>query len=378
MLLPWKGEGMESSVMQNRTRDLENPGGDSAQGSNNARPIKILPQMLTRFRTEATIARIRALVQLVFAVFCLFVGYRFYQFYSWMIGQSDVYATRPSSVEGFLPIGALLGFKRLLLTGKWDEVHPAGLTIFISAILLAILFRKGFCGWICPVGFASNVLEKLGRKLNWARSLPRWLDYPLLGLKYLLLGFFGYVILWKMNVPAIEAFLFSQYNLVSDAKMLLFFLYPSALTLQVLGILVLVSLAVRNFWCRYLCPYGALLGLGALLSPLKVKRNASLCVDCKRCDKICPAAIRISPNQTIRHPECIGCMECIEVCPQKDCLVLAGPGRNPISIFRYPVMVVGFFVLIWAIALTSGHWHTHVSPEVFRALYPAASSLLHP
>ena len=369
---------MEKADLQSQHLYAENPGPGGNQSPDYAQPAAIPAPMLDRIRIAATIARVRTLVQLGFAVFCLFVGYRFYQFYSWMIGQSEVYAPRPASVEGFLPIGALLGLKRLLLTGKWDEVHPAGLTIFISALLLAVLLRKGFCGWICPVGFASNIIEKMGRKLGWTLSVPRWLDYPLLGMKYLLLGFFGYIILWKMNVTAIEAFLFSQYNLVSDAKMLLFFLSPSVLTLQVLGILVLASLAIRNFWCRYLCPYGALLGLGALLSPVQVKRSASLCVDCKKCDKRCPAAIRVSKNHVIRHPECIGCMECVEVCPQKDCLTLAGPAKKQISIFRYPAMVVGFFILIWATALITGHWHTQVSEEVFRALYPAASSLLHP
>jgi polyferredoxin len=355
-----KGEGMRKTDLQNQTMGSEQ--------------IKIQD----RIRAMATISRIRTMVQIGFALFCLFVGYRFYQFYSWMIGQSGTETPRPASVEAFLPIGALLGLKRLLLTGKWDEVHPAGLTIFISAIILAIFLRKGFCGWICPIGFASNIMEKLGRRLGCAIALPRWLEYPLLCMKYLLLGFFGYIILWKMNVPAIEAFLFSQYNLVSDAKMLLFFIHPSALTLQVLGILVLVSLVIRNFWCRYLCPYGALLGLGAMFSPVQVKRSASLCVDCKRCDKICPASIQVSRNSSIRHAECIGCMECVEICPQKDCLTLAGPGKKPISIFRYPLIVVGIFILIWTTAVISGHWQTQVSLEIFRALYPTAASAIHP
>ena len=71
-------------------------------------------------------------------------------------------------------------------------------------------------------------------------------------------------------------------------------------------------------------------------------------------------------------------MECVEVCPQKDCLTLAGPGKKPISIFRYPIIVVGLFILIWAAAVTSGHWQTQVSTEIFRALYPTAASAIHP
>jgi polyferredoxin len=334
--------------------------------------------IMIRMQAWATISRIRMMVQICFSLICLVAGYRFYKFYRWGIGQTEFFTARPPSVEAFLPISALLGLKRLLLTGIWDEIHPAGLAIFISALILAIFLRKGFCGWICPIGFVSNVLEKISRKFGWGFSLPRWLDYPLLGIKYLLLGFFGYIILWKMNVAAIEAFLSSRYNLVSDAKMLLFFLYPSALTLQVLGILILSSLVIRNFWCRYLCPYGALLGLGAIFSPVQVKRAASLCIDCKRCDKICPVSIKVSQNATIRHPECMGCMECVEVCPQKNCLTVAGPGRKPIPLFTYPIMIVGLFMLVWATAVISGHWQTQVPMEVFRDLYPTAASALHP
>jgi polyferredoxin len=378
MLLLWKGEGMRKADGLNPILGLKQWGSGRRWSADPARTVAVLSNILNRMRTMATISRLRSMVQICFSFFCLVAGYRFYQFYRWAIGQTEIFTARPASVEAFLPISALLGLKRLALTGIWDGIHPAGLAILISAIIIAIFLRKGFCGWICPIGFASNILEKLGRKLSMGVSLPRWLDYPLLSIKYLLLGFFGYIILWKMNVAAIEAFLSSQYNLVSDAKMLLFFLHPSVLTLQVLGILLLISLVIRNFWCRYLCPYGALLGLGALFSPVQVRRCASLCINCKRCDKICPVSIRVSQNATIRHPECIGCMECVEVCPQKNCLTVAGPGRKQISISAYPVMVVGLFLLVWVIALISGHWQTQVPLEEFRALYPAAASAIHP
>jgi polyferredoxin len=327
---------------------------------------------------KRTVAWLRMGVQAGFALICLIAGYRFYHFYLWAIGQSDRYVARPSSVEGFLPISALLGLKRLVLTGQWDTIHPAGLTILLCAIASALLLRKAFCGWICPVGFASNLLAKLGSVLGWERTPPRWLDIPLLGLKYLLLAFFGYIILWQMDLGAIEAFQYSQYNLVADAKMLLFFMPPSLLTINVLVILALLSLVIRNLWCRYLCPYGALLGLGGLISLFQVRRNASRCIDCKRCDKVCPASIRVSRNLTARHPECIGCAECVEVCPEKECLSLQAPGIRVAPLYTFAIAAVGLFVLFWAAAELTGRWHTEISPEIFRLIYPSASSVTHP
>jgi polyferredoxin len=104
-------------------------------------------------------------------------------------------------------------------------------------------------------------------------------------------SFFVYIILCQMDVRMIEGFLSSQYNLVVDARMLLFFLHPAVLTLKVIGVLLIVSLLVRNFWCRYLCPYGALLRLGGLASLFQIKRDSSLCIHCNKCESVCPAAI---------------------------------------------------------------------------------------
>lgn len=283
---------------------------------------------MIQFRIQH-LSPLRKLIQGGFIIFCLWMGYRFYLFYLWAIGKSEIYVPRPPSVEGFLPISALMGLKRFVLTGNYDVIHPAGLTIFIAALAIAFLLRKGFCGWICPVGFVSNLAELAGKKIKSLFRTPVWIDYPLISLKYILLGFFCYLILWKMGIKALEGFIQTPYNMAADAKMLLFFLDPTKLSLWILASLVIISFFQRNFWCRYLCPYGALLGILAIASPFQVKRDKTTCIDCQKCDKICPSAIRVSSKNSVRTPECIGCLECLAVCPQKDCLTLTAlPGQK--------------------------------------------------
>ena len=324
------------------------------------------------------IKNLRILVQAGFTIFCLYAGYRFYLFYLWGTNQTTTYAARPPSVEAFLPISALVGLKRLALTGKYDMIHPAGLTIFLAALFIGLLLRKGFCGWICPVGFTSNLAEKAGKKLKILWQPPLWLDLPLLSLKYILLFFFLYLIAWKMTLDQIESFHTSPYNLAVDAKMLLFFLDPSALAAGIMLFLVAVSFVIRNFWCRYLCPYGALLGLLALAGPFQVKRDRKTCIDCKKCEKTCPASIRLTTKNTIRTGECIGCTECISVCPVEDCLTLSLPFHRKNSILILPAALLGIYFIFYGTALLTGHWYSEVPPEVMKKFYSIIADLPHP
>lgn len=314
-----------------------------------------------------TPSRFRLAVQAAFTLFCLYAGYRFIVFLAWASGRSEVFATKPGAVEGFLPISALMGFRRLLATGRWDPVHPAGLAIFIAVLLMAWLFRKGFCGYVCPVGFLSGLLERLGRRLGLAVNPPRWIDLPLTGLKYLLLGGFLFAV-FSMGLRSLEAFITGPFNVTSDARMLAFFLDPSVLTLAVIGLLTVAGVWVRNFWCRYLCPYGALLGIAAWFGPLVVERREDACVDCGRCSRQCPSGIPVQERRLVRSPECIGCGRCVEVCPVDGCLSFSALGR------RVPWLTVGAgavatLLLVWLWARSTGHWDSTLPSAMVRRFY---------
>jgi polyferredoxin len=198
----------------------------------------------------------------------IFLGVQFVRFVHFYenggIGQS---VTRPAGVEGYLPIAGLMNLRAALLTGNIPTIHPAGMFLIVAFLTISLIFRKTFCSWLCPVGTISEYLWKLGRKI-FKRNLnvPRWLDIGLRGLKYLLLAFFLYAAV-SMSPRDIYSFLQSPYGLIADVKMLNFFRLLGEIGLIVLGTLMLLSVVIQNFWCRYLCPYGAAPGFNAKKGP---------------------------------------------------------------------------------------------------------------
>ena len=202
--------------------------------------------------------------------------------------------------------------------------------LLMAFVAMSLVAKKSFCSWLCPVGTLSEALARLGKKI-FRRNfhLPRWFDIPLRGLKYLLLGFFV-LIIGTMSSTAIEDYMHTPYGIIADVKMLNFFREMSQTAAIVLVVLVLLSVVIENFWCRYLCPYGALMGLVSLLSPLKIRRNPSACIDCGKCTRACPAALPVDRLVQIRSAECTACMACIASCPSEGALRFSlAPGHGP-------------------------------------------------
>lgn len=322
---------------------------------------------------------LRAAVQTVFLLLNVGIGI---QFYLWVraheAGISPPTVSRPPGVEGWLPIASLMGLKSLLVTGDWPRVHPAGIVLLLVFTAVSLLFHKSFCSWFCPIGTLSEVLGRFGlRLLGRDLRLPRWIDVPLRGVKYLLLGLFAYAVA-GMSVAGIHAFLESPYGIVADVKMLDFFRSPGSLTVGVLLGLAAASVVVRGFWCRFLCPYGALMGLVSLFSPTRIRRSADHCIDCGKCARACPSLIPVDHLTAVRSAECTSCLECVTACPVQDALALQTVGRRRVSPVEVAALICLIFLGFVAAARLTGHWKTHLSEDVYRQLVPRAAQFSHP
>lgn len=320
-------------------------------------------------RNNATnVQRLRFWAQLFALGLNVWIGVQFYLWLQHVRTGVGMAASRPPGVEGWLPIGSLVSLRYWLESGIINNVHPAGMFILVAVLLIGFLFKKGFCSWVCPVGFISETLGDISDKL-WRRRLkpPRWLDYPLRSLKYLLLAFFLWAVLWTMTPASIKSFVYSDYNLITDVLMLRFFTDASMLSLIVISALFLLSLVVRSFWCRYLCPYGALLGLIGLVSPTRIRRNATSCIDCAACAKACPAFIKVDKVAQVNSDECTGCLACVDACPVRNTLEIKAIRRRwTVSPVRWAALLL---IVFWGGLLAVkmfGPWQNGVSDEQYK------------
>jgi polyferredoxin len=343
-----------------------------------AAPPKARKRLIQRAAANHSQA-LRHAMQAAFLALNVWIGLEFWLFVRYYeTGGRTVFVRRPPGVEGWLPIASLMNLKVFLLTGRLPVLHPAGMFLLIAFLGASWVFRKSFCGWLCPVGAISEYLWRLGRQ-TFGRNfrLPRWADVALRSLKYVLMGLFLYAV-GSMSVAGIRAFLEGPYGIVDDVKMLNFFRYLGFGGGAAIAAIVLASVFVQNFWCRYLCPYGALMGLAGMASPLRIRRVENLCIDCGKCAKACPSALPVDQLVQIRSAECTSCMQCIAECPAAGALYLAAPIRRRVPAWAVAAGVAAIFLGVCGYAKATGYWHTDLPSKLYLELIPHANEFTHP
>ena len=160
--------------------------------------------------TQLSIQPYRRMVQYLFMATVILIGIKFTLFVGHLENGMRPSLSRPPGIEAFLPISSLISLKFWLVTGHFNRIHPSGLIILLSALATAVLLKRGFCSWVCPFGLLTEYLNRL-HWMVFRRSikLPRWLDYPLRSLKYMLLVFF----LTESSIPVnLEAWSISTFS----------------------------------------------------------------------------------------------------------------------------------------------------------------------
>lgn len=226
------------------------------------------------------------------------------------------------SLHAICPFGGVVTVYEFLATGGLvQKLHSSALALMVIGLLVAFLFGPIFCGYFCPLGTWQEWIGKLGRKLfkkKYNRLVPRAADKYLRYLRYIVLG----AVVYQTAVTA--KLVFADV----DPYYALFNFYTGEVAFTAILILIavtLLSLLVERPWCKYFCPYGALLGLFNLIHIFPVRRRESTCIHCKKCDAACPMNITVSTGDAVRSHQCITCHECLSglACPVEDTVIVA-------------------------------------------------------
>jgi NAD-dependent dihydropyrimidine dehydrogenase PreA subunit len=279
----------------------------------------------------------------------------------WVIYESYMHQVlgggKAPSVHALCPYGALESLYSLLLTGSFIKKIYSGTVVLLGiTVVLAILFRRSFCGMLCPFGALQELFQKLRTVTIKKRfvipekvdGILRYLKYLVLVLTVLLAWFYG--TLWMAPYDPYSAF--SHITAIAgsieeDPLAIIGFL--------LLGVTVVGSFFYDRFFCKYLCPAGAFYAIIGKLSPTKITRNNDLCVHCKKCDKSCPANIKIEASHTVTSAECINCNECVLECPVNGALEVKVAGKTVAPVVML-VLVVGLFFGSIGIAQLTGNF----------------------
>ncbi len=204
-----------------------------------------------------------------------------------------------STLFGFLVFAPMLPnqFQAVVLgnTGQLGAPLTLAIIVLIAFIVLAFVFGRAFCGYVCPIGALQELLYNIpSRKLRiGSKVIPIIFHYAFLVVSVVLaltlaiglLKYLGVGDFFSLNTASVFFFVF-------------------------LGISV-VSVFVYRPFCRLGCPYGALISLAGIRSRYSLRRNEN-CIDCGECEEVCPT--HEAGREDLKQ-ECYMCQRCAYICP---------------------------------------------------------------
>ena len=257
------------------------------------------------------------------------------------------------SIEAYCPFGGLASLYQFITTGGFiRHIEMSTMVIFAVVLVLTLLFSRGFCSWICPFGSIQEWIGRIGKMIFRKRFNPTgaW-DRVLRNFKYVVLAVIIALTWWSGTL------VFRDYD-----PFLAFFrlgedMEKTPWAYGALLVVLLGSLFIERFFCKYACPLGAVLGILGKIGLTKVHRDVDACTSCNICQQKCHAHIDFLSVEDIKSAECDYCLDCLVDCPKPNVLTVKVNRWR----FSHPVyasmLVIGLLGMI-GISKATSTWRT--------------------
>lgn len=208
-----------------------------------------------------------------------------------------------------------------LIGGTFSATAMAGqIVLAVSMLLITAIMGRFFCGFLCAFGTMGDFFWYLGSKLKIQRpKIGTKFDRVLKKGKYVLLVLIV-VLMWTLGVSVLNGTgnpwtVFGMLTKLSgwtDMTVLV------SVGMLLLLLIVVGSLYIERFFCRYLCPLGAVFAIVSRFRLFKIRKPREKCGPCRACTKRCSMGISLYRTNVVTSAECIDCMNCVEICPREN------------------------------------------------------------
>ena len=204
-----------------------------------------------------------------------------------------------------------------IITGNFSisTMLPSILNLIVILGMTVILGRF-FCGWLCAFGTFMDIIYFISNKLFKIKfRVPEKVDYILKYIKYIIL-ILSIGLVWSFQSKFLDNKdpwdAFAQFPDIHSM------IFSHTLAFVILLFIILGAVFIERFFCRYLCPLGAVFALISKIRFIKINKVSDKCGKCRVCTSNCVMGIQMYKNDVIRSGECIDCLKCSTVCPRKN------------------------------------------------------------